>query len=647
MEENKLLTYSIMSLDTENLEEICEDIKKQYETGVSTCPLFKMTLVPEGKVPVNKAEILSEKYMMFKQRLDRDNIPNGILVQATIGHGWVLGEMFPYQQLTNLTDGKTVSIVCPYDEGFREYIYEAMKTITKCNPDMIMIDDDFRLIIHGGKGCACPLHMKRFNEIMQTNLTREEMVAEIEKDSELGKKYYDTFVETQRESLVETAKIIRAGIDSVNPKQLGSFCCVGNNVEFAEDIAPILAGEGNPVIVRINNAAYCQSDIKAVTRSFYKGASQIQKLKNSVDYILAETDTCPQNRYSTSASMLHAHYTGTILEGAIGAKQWITRLAAYEPESGIAYRKKLSKFSKFYEETARLVKDIKWFGFRMPVLAQPKFKYEDEWYDKNYWYDCVLNRFGLPVYFSAENGGITCLEGDRDKDYSDNEIREMLKGCVFLASDTAYNLIQRGFGDCIGVLVEEHNGKKPMGEMFNESKKKCSVQASYKKLTPINDEAKELSMVYNTIDDINLEKLFSGVISYENEIGGTVYTFCGTPKAPFTLGAAFSFLNSTRKAELIKMVKGMGELPVYYPGDEEVYLKAGRTKENKLLCALFNVGYDKIENIELVTDSDVKKIEYLDYDGRLKEVGFEVKDGKIFTDVKCDVLEPVIFVISD
>ena len=59
--------YSIVHLDVNHIEEICQDIKEQYENGVSTCALFKMTLVPEGNPPVNKAKILCEKYKIFKK----------------------------------------------------------------------------------------------------------------------------------------------------------------------------------------------------------------------------------------------------------------------------------------------------------------------------------------------------------------------------------------------------------------------------------------------------------------------------------------------------------------------------------------------------------------------------------------------------
>ena len=111
----KLHLYSIMPLDLEHIDEICEDIKLQYETGVSSCPLFSCTLVPEGNPPKDKATELCNIYDKFKEKLDVMGIPSGILVQATIGHGWVLSEMFPYQPLVDFNSGEMRSSVCPTD----------------------------------------------------------------------------------------------------------------------------------------------------------------------------------------------------------------------------------------------------------------------------------------------------------------------------------------------------------------------------------------------------------------------------------------------------------------------------------------------------------------------------------------------------
>lgn len=48
--------YTIMPLDERYVEEICQDIKYQYENNIASLALFKMTLVAEGNPVKNKAE---------------------------------------------------------------------------------------------------------------------------------------------------------------------------------------------------------------------------------------------------------------------------------------------------------------------------------------------------------------------------------------------------------------------------------------------------------------------------------------------------------------------------------------------------------------------------------------------------------------
>ena len=73
----KLFSYTIMPLDMEHLEEICQDIKEQFDSGICSCALFSMTLVPEGNPPADKASILCKKYDKFKARLDELGVPSG------------------------------------------------------------------------------------------------------------------------------------------------------------------------------------------------------------------------------------------------------------------------------------------------------------------------------------------------------------------------------------------------------------------------------------------------------------------------------------------------------------------------------------------------------------------------------------------
>jgi len=258
MKERKLVLYSIMKFNDAYVEEICQDIIEQYNTGVCSLPMFNMTLVPEGDPLVDKAEELCNSYKKYKAILDKAGVPSGVLVQATLGHGWTLGKPFAIQAYTNLTDGKTDNVACPLDDRFNEYIYNAIKKIALCAPKAIMIDDDFRLVTRPGKSCACPLHMKKFNEIAGLNLTREELWEKIQKGDEEGNRLYDILKQTNQDSLLATAQIIRKAIDEVDPYIQGSYCG-GSSVSLDYERAVVLSGSKNPITYRLSNGYYTPS----------------------------------------------------------------------------------------------------------------------------------------------------------------------------------------------------------------------------------------------------------------------------------------------------------------------------------------------------------------------------------------------------
>lgn len=648
MYNGKLRLYSIMPLDTEHMDEVCEDIRLQYETGVSNCPLFCMTLVPEGDPPADKVGKYCAKYALFKERLDKMGIPSGVLVQASIGHGWVLGEMFPFQQYTKLTDGETVSVVCPFDKDFHDHLRHMFSTIAAHKPSTVMVDDDFRLMERPFMGCACPLHMAEFNRLAGTSMTREELW-EILRDPEhpLNAVYGPIFEKTQHDSIIEAAKMMREGIDSVDPTIPGSYCCVGNSVENAAEIAHILAGKGNPTVVRINNGHYSKPSPRDFARPFLRAGHQIAKLAGRVDCILAETDTCPQNRYSTGAMQLHTHFTGTIIEGARGAKHWITRLAAYEPKCGKAYRRVLAKNRGFYEALADIVPTLKWRGCRIPVSSEPLPFYSGlNDVSSEGWCRCVLEALGIPFYYSAENGGALCLDGRADAIISDEKMKEALSGTVLIASDSAERLIKRGFGEYLGVDVREWSGKALNGERIFANSNRVAAQMKSKELVERDESVIVDSMVYNTLDNEVYTDLFPGSTIYRNALGGTVCVFCGTPMANHTITEAYSYLNYSRKKQLVKILRDTGELPLYAPGDEPLYVRAADMQDGGLFAAVFNLSIDPIERTELVVcDREVTRIERLMPDGTRVPVGF-TKSGEVLSvECPCDPLDPAVLLV--
>ncbi|MBQ2976937.1 MAG: hypothetical protein IJE17_05560 [Clostridia bacterium] len=642
--------YSIMPVKTltDHLEEAAQDIRDQYEKRIADCALVCMTLTPEADPPIGKAAIYCERYGRLRDRLAEMNLSCGVLVQASIGHGYVLDQPNHFQQCVNLNDGKEVHVVCPYDENFRNHMRNEFAVIAAHRPAMIMVDDDFRLMARPGMGCACPRHMEEFNRRAGTNMTREELYRHTQGTSEEDRRYTEIFIETQRDSLLGAAKAYREGIDRVDPSLPGSFCACGNATEFASEIAKILAGKGNPVIVRLNNGSYTAAGPRWFSNIARRAAAQAAILSDKVDAMLAETDTCPQNRYSTSAQMVHAHFTATILEGASGAKHWITRLNTFEPNSGVAYRKKLAKYAGFYETLCQITPALQWLGCRMPVPARPAYGFAvcPDPKESDGWSACVMERMGIPMYFSKNPGGAVFMDGPADDGMSDAEILELFKGPLFLASDTAKRLIDRGFGKYIGVDVKPWNGPHTSGERLKVNGNVTNAQMKIQQLIPLREDVRIESTVFHLRDGKYEDPLFPGVTVFKNELGGMTVVFAGTPKTKFNHQEAFAFLTESRKKQLAALIRESGHLPVYYPEDAEVYFRAAKCPDGKMLCVLFNLGLDVLEEIPLICEKTVRKVERLMPDGNFAPCVCHMERNALIVETDAQILEPVVLLME-
>ncbi len=360
-----MLNLSVMPLFEDSVEAVCEDIIRQQREGITTYAMMMMTFNAEGTPPVEKAKEQCRIYDLYRERLDRAGAKHGVLVQATMGHITRPYAPHPFQTTVSVIDGEESGVTCcPLDPGFRAYMKEQMRILATHKPGAVMIDDDVAMLYRNTRGCACHRHMAEFNRRAGTDMTRQELYAHLSGSSPEDQQYAQLYVDVQRNSLVDFVKYIREGIDEVDPTVQGivSGIYVSTFCEFSAEVGNAFAGKGNPVIIRYNGGPYAKEGPYGFTANVFRAAIIRENLNDQVDIFLAETDTCPHNRYSTSAAMMHAHYSAIILQGAKGAKHWITELRCWRPESGEAYRKILAENKGFYERLAEYADKLQPFG---------------------------------------------------------------------------------------------------------------------------------------------------------------------------------------------------------------------------------------------------------------------------------------------
>lgn len=637
--------YSIAPLNREHMDEVCREITELVSSGAVTEPLFIMPIEPEGDPPIDKASGFCETFDLYREKLAP--IPCGILAQATLGHSRPLNQLNAFQNYVGLSEGREELICCPYDPGFRAHMRGQFRILAEHHPATVMIDDDVELMFRPQHGCACPLHLAAAERLLGRPITREELYLHTLGDSEEDRRITEAFIETQRESVVDAVREFRAGLDEVDPSIQGAICSAGASTEFAAELAAVMAGKGNPAIMRMNNSAYHPREgARGFSDVLYKTARQMAVLsaQKAPAVLLDESDTCPHNRYSVGARQLHSHLTGALLEGANGALHWIERLPALESRSCKAYGEILSRHRGFYETLAALTPTLRWEGARVPLSTRPDYLFGEEevWFIRNNgWSKAAFERLGLPLYFSHEPGGVALLEGDEDRNFTDGELRGILSGPAFLSGDAAARLCARGFRDLLGVETRAWSGAHPTRERFPDGQE-CQCQKNLLQLIPTDPSVRTESVVYHLHDGKEKQTLFPGVTVFRNSLGGRIAVFCGTPKSKLHYTEGFSFLNETRKLQLARLMDAFGCLPVWYPGDEELLLKCARMPDGGRFCAIFLLGFDPIDRIALRSREKITAAERLTPDGRWTGVALTREGEESLLDVRAETMDPVI-----
>ncbi len=649
-----LYAYGITPLLEDHFEERALDIIDQIKRHVISMPLFCMTLVPEGTPVWDKAGKMAKLYARYRDRLEPEGVKCGILIQASLGHGYTIHDN-PFTKYTGFVTGTEQYVCCPEDEAFIEHFCGVIRTLAKERPHAIMLDDDFRLLNRPGLGCACKLHMAEFNRRTGLNMTREELLEHIDTHSN-DDPLADVFRDIQGDSLIKAAKAFRQAIDSVDPSIQGINCASATVCEAVMFTNPIFAGKGNPTMVRIPNGIYAPYGIRGFSGLMQQTAICRSKLKKyGIEHILSETDTIPFNRYAKGARYLHAHYTASLLDGLVGAKHWITRLNTYEFSSGKAYRDILAENHGFYEAISAFASKIKWCGIGHIFAEEMKFcisrKANSSFCEASF-ITGNLERMGIPFFYTENKSKAVFLEGNTVSVLSDEKLYELFEGSVFCDARAAELLIERGFGKYLGVNIEPwgNHGLIEYECFDNEVTRCCTPQMSLRYLSPAD--SKTCAVSYNMhFNDSKPKLLAPSVTVLPREDRKISVVFCGSPAAPFTYGEGFSFLNELRKDQLISLLSEADALPVYCHGDDEICLRAGYIEdehnEKTLLAALFEIGIDPADSITLGLAKRPGSIEMLCSDGSLKTLNWHnAGDGLYKVDVRLETLNPVILFIK-
>ena len=125
--------------------EIANDLRRLESETCIDGVAFSCSLHPEGDPPIDKASAYAERVRRVREKLGGFGPRVGVLVQSSMGHGYVPDSPSPFQRL-ELRDGRKPHVCCPLDEAFRAHVRSQVASlVAQTDPDFLLVDDDARL----------------------------------------------------------------------------------------------------------------------------------------------------------------------------------------------------------------------------------------------------------------------------------------------------------------------------------------------------------------------------------------------------------------------------------------------------------------------------------------------------------------------
>lgn len=270
----------------------------------------------------------TEKLKQAIQYFQREGLEVGVWIN-NLGHGMPLSHeqkvvSQSFTEMEGIHGDKYGYSYCPLDPEFREAFANAVKTLARLHPDLILLDDDFRLNYRKYYfGCWCSRHLKEYYKRIGEEVPR----VELEKLIFTGgkNKYRSAYMGLAADTLLDFARDMRKALDEVDPTIRMSACGCFDTWDFEGtdciEIAKAFAGNTKPFL-RTIGAPYHHSELCNVIE---ETRNQMWWCENSGVEVISEGDTYPRPRYNVPAKGLELFDMALLADGrADGILKYMT-----------------------------------------------------------------------------------------------------------------------------------------------------------------------------------------------------------------------------------------------------------------------------------------------------------------------------------
>lgn len=522
---------------------------------------------------------------------------------------------------------------CLLDPALKDYLTEFYGILANTKAEYIYIDDDHRYVFNGIRntwGCMCDLHLSKFSELTGQIWTRESLQNALFSDQKI-RCQWSQFLGSALNDLTE---VIEKAVHRVNPEmRIGIMVpCLHCSTNFDYDLkktAQLFQPDGN-YLLRPCIGPYSDRDRQQIVPGLFYMETIKHIMGDSSEYT-PELEPGPYTRLNKSTEVIRFHICQGIINGMNNPAISVCGYVGDDPYLEPDIAKMLKRDKAYFEALRKIAPEDgtkKGIGLRFhrkhSSVTPNNYKNVSDYYLPAFVLHDFLAHLGFCLTYDKSK--INYLAGDSVYCFTDEELKEYLKGNLILDAVAAKAFADRGFLKYTGASAMELEG--PYGAEYLSDPEFCGKYTGryiYLKNAPLGDIGKLSDIqpgarVLTTITDHNRKEIGTGMTLFENELGGKVLV--SSIRINPAAGLINYLANYHRQLLLKNVFKYMDpqSLPVYV---EEPTCMAVQYFDNgkDVLIGLVNTSYDIAHEtvLELTDPSlDMAQASYLRDDGELR-----------------------------
>jgi hypothetical protein len=595
---------------------------------------------------LDEARARVELFKTIFPQLHQAGIHTSINMLTTVGHGDFGRDergRFPWQLMVGDDGAESHTAPCLLDPKWKSYIGELYGTYAQLEPEIIFIDDDFRYHNHDplAWGCFCPLHLQEMARRTGKELGREELVQRILTAQPQPTVEREEWLKVSGDSCLEAVRIIAEAVKKASPKTHLGLMCETPEVHAAEgwrwdDMVSAMSVSGNQPVLRPGYVSYAEGINRNVVAELAP-TRKFQTLLASRMRFMPEFENYPYSQFSKSAQLTRLQ----IALGMFSVPPDLTLNFHYFEDPHLddvpAHTKVLHNSYDYFSGIVAWAKDcpkerglqVLWAD-RFPLHRKVSVAQMTELPVPRCW-EGTMDLLGFATTFYSDEvklAGLPYLE-----ELKDDEIRELLKGKLLIDGDAAKHLVERRFGQEVGLKGCEPIGGTNYERLENEdfAGKLAGRDLSCPYFDKYRIELADQAVVVSTMFGPAASYSAPGMVLYENSSGGRIGII------PFSglHGDLYNdeFRSWKRQYVLKKMLEWMnrGPLPLFVAEAANV-LPFRRDGETAVLIGVANLSADPMGQVvlQLAPPFEGKpRVEHLTPEGNRKpiEVETQLADG--------------------